>query len=75
MIARLSTKAIDFVNLLILARLLSPSEFGITAVAVSMVQIIEAVSSFLPGKSSFDKGSAKDYVDTAFTLSVLRGYA
>ena len=73
-IARLSTKAIDFVNLLILARLLSPSEFGITAVAVSVVQIIEAVFELPTGQVLIrQKEVPKDYVDTAFTLSVLRG--
>ncbi|MDB5701410.1 MAG: putative rane protein of unknown function with polysaccharide biosynthesis protein domain [Sphingomonadales bacterium] len=72
--ARLGAKLIDLVTLLILARLLQPTEFGLVAVAMTLILIIEAVFELpvnqvlvrLPDPSS-------SMFDTAFTLGALRG--
>ena len=42
--ARLFTKCLDFVTLLILARFLGPAEFGLVAMAMTAVLIVETLS-------------------------------
>ena len=41
--ARIGTRGIDLATLMLLARLLAPADFGVVAVAMVMVQIVEAV--------------------------------
>jgi O-antigen/teichoic acid export membrane protein len=74
--ARLASKAIDFVVLLILARLLAPTDFGIIAIAMTAISIIEAVFE-LPLYQvlvSLDVIERR-HLDTAFTLGAMRGLA
>ena len=73
---RLATKAIDFVVLLILARLLAPADFGIIAIAMTAVSIVEAVFE-LPLYQVLVSLSVieRPHLDTAFTLGALRGLA
>lgn len=73
-LVRLASKGIDFVSLLILAKLLSPTDFGIVAIAMTLVLMIEAifelpVSQVLVSMPRVTTG----HVHTAFTLSALRG--
>src|ERR1700750_1950372 len=73
-LSRFATKGIDFCVLLVLARLLAPSDFGIVAIAMTLVFIIEAIlelpiSQVLVQMPEYDKA----HLDTAFTLSLLRG--
>ncbi|MDU6241924.1 MAG: oligosaccharide flippase family protein, partial [Bradyrhizobium sp.] len=42
-IARLITRGLDLVTLVALGRLLSPTDFGLVAIAMSIVQILEAI--------------------------------
>lgn len=75
-VARLIIKGIDFIALLILARLLAPADFGIIAIAMTSVMIVEAVLELptyqvIVGLQSVERG----HLDTAFTLSALRGLA
>lgn len=74
--ARLFTKAFDFLTLLVLARLLGPADFGIIAIAMTSVTIIEAVFELpiyqvLVSQEHIERQD----LDTAFTLSLLRGIA
>jgi O-antigen/teichoic acid export membrane protein len=72
--ARLTTKAFDFLTLLVLARLLAPGDFGIIAIAMTSVTIVEAVFE-LPIYQvliSLDHIERRD-LDTAFTLAMIRG--
>ena len=71
---RLITKGIDFLALLILARLLNPSDFGIIAIAMTLVYIVEAVLEMpiYQVLVSLERIEQK-HLDTAFTLSALRG--
>lgn len=72
--ARLGTKLIDLTTLLLLARLLKPTEFGLVAVAMTLILIVEAILELpvnqvlvrLPTLSS-------RMFDTAFTVGALRG--
>jgi O-antigen/teichoic acid export membrane protein len=71
--ARLATKSIDFIALLILARLLTPAAFGIVAIAASVIQIVEAIFELpIAGVLVGITEITNDYLDTAFTLSVMR---
>ena len=82
--ARMGTRAIDLATLMLLARLLTPADFGVVAVAMVLVQIVEAVFE-LPvaqvlvraaspaHRTSGATGDDRAMLDTAFTLSVARG--
>jgi len=70
---KLSSKALDFISLLILARFLDPGDFGVVAMAMTSVQIVEALSE-LPLSSvllNYQKPT-DDMFNTAFTLAVMR---
>ena len=71
--SRLITKSIDLVLLLVLARLLVPADFGIVAIGMTLVQIVEAVLE-LPVFQVLVRLPELDHrhYDTAFTLSFAR---
>lgn len=74
--SRLGTRAIDFASLLLLARILTPADFGMVAIAMTLVQIVEAVFELPVGQilvraDTIERG----LLETAFTLSLLRGGA
>lgn len=72
--ARLMSRGIDFVALLILARLLTPADFGVVAVAMSLILIVEAVFELPVGQVLLvEKSINRGLLDTAFTLSIARG--
>ncbi|MDU6831583.1 MAG: oligosaccharide flippase family protein, partial [Bradyrhizobium sp.] len=74
MIARLITRGLDLVTLVALGRLLSPTDFGLVAIAMSIVQILEAILE-LPLSLALMTLSTrtKSHFDSAFTLQLLRG--
>lgn len=70
---KLFSKALDFVSLLILARFLGPREFGLVAMAMTSVQIVEAISEMpLAAVLLNQKKPTDSMYDTALTLAVLR---
>ncbi|MDM0049440.1 oligosaccharide flippase family protein [Variovorax sp. J22R115] len=71
---RLAAKLIDLAMLLCLARLLGPAEFGLVAMAMAAVFIVEALFD-LPMAAALIREPAltPDMLHTAFTLSLLRG--
>ncbi|UST55893.1 oligosaccharide flippase family protein (plasmid) [Comamonadaceae bacterium OTU4NAUVB1] len=71
---RLATKLIDLVMLVTLARFLGPAEFGLVAMAMAAVFIVEALFE-LPMAAALIRAPAltPDMLHTAFTLSLLRG--
>lgn len=71
---RLLTKSIDFIALLVLARLLTPADFGLVAIAMTLIFIVEAVLE-LPINQALVRQPVitQSQLDTAFTLAVLRG--
>jgi O-antigen/teichoic acid export membrane protein len=72
--ARLAGRGIDFVALLVLARLLTPADFGVVAVAMSLILIVEAVFELPVGQVLLvEKTINRPLLDTAFTLSIVRG--
>ena len=71
---RLAAKLIDLAMLLCLARFLGPAEFGLVAMAMAAVFIVEALFD-LPMAAALIRVPAltPDMLHTAFTLSLMRG--
>jgi O-antigen/teichoic acid export membrane protein len=74
--SRLAGRATDFVTVLVLARALTPADFGLVAIASTLVLILDAVFEvpLILALTSL-KSVTKSHLDTAFTLGVLRGLA
>ena len=72
--ARLISRVIDLMILLVLARLLSPSDFGLVAIAMIVVLVTEAALE-LPLSQALVRLPIiqPSYYNTAFTLSLMRG--
>ena len=71
---RLLARLIDLATLLVLARVLGPTEFGIVSLAMTPIYIVEAVTD-LPIAQGLLRVPVltPSHLDTAFTLSMLRG--
>jgi PST family polysaccharide transporter len=72
--ARLITRLVDLMTMLVLARILRPADFGLVATAMSLVAVAEAILEMPLSQALLrlsDIGKAQ--YDTAFTLSLLRG--
>jgi O-antigen/teichoic acid export membrane protein len=73
-LGRLVSKIIDFVTLLVLTRLLQPADFGLVAMGMTLVLVVDSVLE-LPLSQALlrlrEAGAAA--YDTAFTLSIVRG--
>lgn len=74
--SRFVGRFIDFFNVLILARLLSPAEFGLAALAMALVVVIDTVLE-VPVTQALVRLPVldKSHLDTGFTLGVLRSSA
>ena len=71
---RLITRCIDFVALIILARLLSLEDFGVVAIAMSIIMIVEAIMELPLGLALVAlPARTTSHYDTVFTLQLLRG--
>ncbi len=76
MLLRLAERSIGLVSTLILARLLTPADFGLVAMATAVLALIELMSAF-----GFDvvliqrKDADRVHYDTAWTFNLLFGIA
>ncbi len=71
--ARLITRLIDMATLLVLARILLPTDFGLFAIAMSVVAVVEAALEIPLNQALLRLPViSKAQYDTAFTLSALR---
>ena len=72
--SRLIGRLIDFIVLLLLARLLSPNDFGLIAIASSLISIIDMLFE-IPITQALTrlKEVTKSDLDTAFTIGLIRG--
>jgi O-antigen/teichoic acid export membrane protein len=72
-VARLAAKIIDFCLMLILGRVLTPADFGLVALAMTLVTMLDAISE-LPVMQAIVRmsGPTPEHYDTAFTLALLR---
>ena len=70
---RLATRGLGIINLLILAHILVPQDFGIVAIATTYLAAFDAISAFgLEDAIVRASGSGEKLHDTAFTLSIIR---
>lgn len=73
---RLVVRFLDMIAALVIARFLTPAEFGMVSLAVAMLMMLRAITE-LPVSEALirsERLTSQD-VDTAFTLSLLRGLA
>lgn len=67
-------RLLDFVSVVVLARLLSPEDFGLVAIAASVATIVEGLAAFDVEKALIrSRDDARELYDTAWTLSLVRG--
>lgn len=70
---RLLSRGVDFIALLVLARFLGPADFGLVAMAMTVVFIVEAILDLPLSAALIRVPEITDRMyDTAFTLSLLR---
>lgn len=76
MSSRLSGRAIDFVTVLVLARVLTPADFGLIALATTLISITDTIlEAPLSQALTRLRVLERAHFDTAFTLGLLRGLA
>lgn len=70
---RFLSRGVDLVTLFVLARLLTPADFGLVAIGMVLISIVEAVFE-LPLAQALMRleGIGRVHLDTAFTLSMTR---
>ena len=71
---RVVTRIIAFVRIIILARLLVPSQFGIFGIATMALTLLEILTE--TGINVFliqEKAETKDYINDAWLISIIRG--
>ena len=74
--SKVLSRCADLVALTVLARLLTPADFGIVAIAMSVLMIAEAVLELPVALALMSLAQrTKAHFDTAFTLQLLRGAA
>ncbi len=71
---RLAMRVMGLVNTIIVARLLAPEDFGLVAVALTAMQLLQGFSDIGVAQTvvRFDD-AGQDDLDTLFTLSLIRG--
>jgi lipopolysaccharide exporter len=71
---RLATRILGLANMLVLARLLLPGDFGLVAIATSFSQAIDTLGEIGVGDALVREHSLDRAIyDTGFTLNVIRG--
>jgi O-antigen/teichoic acid export membrane protein len=71
---KFASKLIDFVTLIVLTRLLTPADFGLVAMAMTAVFIVEAITE-VPLSTALLRVAhpSRAMFQTAFTIALLRG--
>lgn len=72
---QISDNVLGFIRLLILARLLSPADFGLVAIAWLVLQTIGAFTQTGIHQTLIHKQNIEKYLDTAWTFLLIRGFA
>lgn len=74
--ARIVLRSLGLINTLILARLLVPADFGLVAVAVTVMQLLQNISDIGVSQTVVRfRDASRAHYDTLFTISLLRGVA
>lgn len=67
-------KGLGFINTVIMARLLMPEDYGIVAMGMLVVGLIQTFLDFGPGTALLRKAEVtRDEIDSAWTLGILQG--
>lgn len=64
---------LGFIRLLIIARILSPADFGVVGIAWIIIQMINTFTQTGISQSLIHKQNANKYLNTAWTFLILRG--
>ena len=71
---RMTTRLLGLVNTIVLVRLLTPADFGLIALAVSLAQIVESLSSMGVSDALMrEKKADRELYSTGFTINLIRG--
>ncbi|HZF81658.1 MAG TPA: oligosaccharide flippase family protein, partial [Rubrivivax sp.] len=71
---RWSIKAIGFISTIIMARLLVPADYGVVAMAMLAVGLVQALLDFNAGTALLRKAEVgRDEIDSAWSLGILQG--
>ncbi|MEJ5364731.1 MAG: lipopolysaccharide biosynthesis protein [Desulfosoma sp.] len=71
---KLSTRGIGFVSTLILARFLTPADFGVLGIAMLSISLLQTLSQTgFEGALIHKKGDISEFLDSAWVISVVRG--
>ncbi len=71
---RWADRLLDFVSIIVLARILSPEDFGLVAIAASFVTIVEGLAAFDVDRALIrTRDEDRALYDSAWTLAALRG--
>lgn len=75
-LARISAKAIDFCLLIVFGRVLTPADFGLVALAMTLIVMLELIADLPVGQVLVRMQDPRpEHYDTAFTLSLIRAAA
>ncbi|MDQ2695408.1 MAG: oligosaccharide flippase family protein, partial [Pseudomonadota bacterium] len=71
---KLAMRGIGLISTIVLARLLVPQDFGLVAMATSLVVMLEMMSEFQFDMALIKDQQAADYhYNTAWTLNIIKG--
>ncbi len=74
--ARIIMRILGFVNTIVLARILAPEDFGLVAVALTAMQLLQGLSDIGVSQAVIRfRDAGRGDLDTLFTLSAIRGAA
>jgi O-antigen/teichoic acid export membrane protein len=69
-------RALQFLTMLVLARVLVPADFGIVALAMTIVGVLDVMTNVQVGAAIIRTTEVdRSHLDTAFTINILRGLA
>lgn len=71
---RIVTNGLAAVSMIVLARLLTPEDFGLVAIATSVMMVLRAVTELAMSQAVIRlEEPTRDHLDTAWTLGLIRG--
>lgn len=74
-LARLAAKSLSFVSTLVLARLLTPDDFGLVATGILLYGALDEILMFsIEAAIIKERNADRSHYDTGFTLDLMRGF-
>jgi len=74
-ISRISNRVLSFIRTVILARLLSPQDFGLFGIALIILSALQTFSQPGTGEALIQKkNDIRAYLDIAWTIKIIRGF-